>query len=267
MKKYLSLFRIRFIHGLQYRAAAWAGVSTQFAWGSMTILMFWAFYQNSGNRFPMTFHQLSTYIWLQQAFLSLFMSWYFDNDIFESIIRGHVAYELCRPVDIYTMWFLKNMSVRLSRAVLRCMPILIAAVFLPKPFSVSPPADLTGALMFFVSISLGFLLMVAFSMLIYITAFTTISPLGIRILAVSTLEFFTGAIIPLPFFPEGLQKIMAILPFAYMQSTPFLIYIGSIMGPDILIGVLLQMIWLLMLILTGRTLMKKALKKVVIQGG
>jgi L-rhamnose isomerase len=87
------------------------------------------------------------------------------------------------------------------------------------------------------------------------------------LLHVSTLEFFTGAIIPLPFFPEGLQKIMAILPFAYMQSTPFLIYNGFIKGPDILIGVLLQMIWLLMLILTGRTLMKKALKKVVIQGG
>ena len=32
MKKYLSFFRIRFIAGLQYRAAAWAGIATQFAW-------------------------------------------------------------------------------------------------------------------------------------------------------------------------------------------------------------------------------------------
>ena len=46
MKKYLSFFRIRFIAGLQYRAAAWAGIATQFAWGGMTILMFWAFYQS-----------------------------------------------------------------------------------------------------------------------------------------------------------------------------------------------------------------------------
>ena len=52
---------------------------------------------------------------------------------------------------------------------------------------------------------------------------------------------------------------MAILPFAHAKHT-FLIYNGFIKGPDILIGVLLQMIWLLMLILTGRTLMK-ALKK------
>ena len=33
-------FKIRFINGLQYRAAAYAGVATQFAWGAMTILMF-----------------------------------------------------------------------------------------------------------------------------------------------------------------------------------------------------------------------------------
>jgi ABC-2 type transport system ATP-binding protein len=35
MKKYLALFRIRFVYGLQYRAAALAGVVTQFAWGAL----------------------------------------------------------------------------------------------------------------------------------------------------------------------------------------------------------------------------------------
>ena len=37
MKKYLSLLRMRFIAGLQYRAAALAGIATQFAWGFMLI--------------------------------------------------------------------------------------------------------------------------------------------------------------------------------------------------------------------------------------
>ena len=112
MKKYLSFFRIRFIAGLQYRAAAWAGIATQFAWGGMTILMFWAFYQSGENNFPMTFPQLSSYIWMQQAFLAMFMAWFFDNDIFESITSGSIAYELCRPCDVYAMWFVKNMAIR-----------------------------------------------------------------------------------------------------------------------------------------------------------
>ena len=101
MRKYLSFFKIRLKNGLQYRAAAFAGIATQFAWGGMTLLMFWAFYQNGQNSFPMTFPKLSSYIWLQQAFLALFMAWYFDNDIFNAITSGNIAYELCRPVDIY----------------------------------------------------------------------------------------------------------------------------------------------------------------------
>lgn len=68
MKKYLSFFRIRFLHGLQYRTAAVSGMVTQFVWGAMEILLFRAFYQADSSSFPMTFQALSTYVWLQQAF-------------------------------------------------------------------------------------------------------------------------------------------------------------------------------------------------------
>lgn len=267
MKKYLSFFKIRLINGLQYRAAAWAGVVTQFAWGGMTLLMFWAFYQNGQNSFPMTFAELSSYIWLQQAFLALFMSWYFDNDIFNAVTSGNIAYELCRPVDIYTMWFTKNMAVRMSRALLRCMPILIIAIFLPEPFSISAPVSALSALLFIVSMLLGFLVLIAFSMLIYIATFYTISPIGIRIVATSVIEFFAGAIIPLPFFPQSLKTLLYILPFASMQNTPFLIYNGYVHGTEILRGILLQIAWLVMLVILGKILMRKAVKKVVVQGG
>lgn len=63
MRKYWSFFRIRFIAGLQYRAAALAGICTQFFWGTMTLLLYRAFYQNGGSAFPMTFPELSCYIW------------------------------------------------------------------------------------------------------------------------------------------------------------------------------------------------------------
>ena len=91
MKKYLSFFRIRFLAGLQYRAAAWAGISTQFAWGGMTILMFAAFYASGENVFPMAFPAVSTYVWLQQALLAMFLAWFYDNDFFERITSGSIA--------------------------------------------------------------------------------------------------------------------------------------------------------------------------------
>jgi len=267
MKKYLSFFKIRLINGLQYRAAAWAGIATQYAWGGMTLLMFWAFYQNGENNFPMTFPELSSYIWLQQAFLALYMAWYFDNNILNSITNGNIAYELCRPIDLYGMWFMKNMANRLAQAALRCMPILIVAIFLPKPFNISLPSTSVAGVMFLVSMILGFLVLVAFSMLIYISTFYTISSLGIRILATSMVEFFAGAIIPLPFFPKNLQTLMGLLPFASMQNTPFQIYNGYIAGIKMLEGISLQIVWLAILLVLGKLFMKQALKKVIVQGG
>lgn len=267
MKKYLSFFRIRCIAGLQYRTAAWAGMATQFAWGGMTILMFWAFYQNGENRFPMTFPELSSYIWMQQAFLAMFMAWFFDPEILESIQSGNIAYELCRPCDLYTMWFVKNMAIRLARTLLRCLPILLVAAFLPAPFHITLPPDWTAGLLFLISVTLGFLVLISCSMLVYISTFYTISPMGIRIIATSVTEFFSGALIPIPFFPDALQRLMYALPFASTQSTPFLIYAGHIRGTAALQSIALQLVWLTALALAGRILMKRALKKVIVQGG
>jgi len=267
MKKYLSFFRIRFAAGLQYRTAAWAGISTQFFWGFMSILMFRAFYRSGQNVFPMGFEQLTSYIWLQQAFLAMFMAWFYDNEIFDHITSGSIAYELCRPCDLYGMWYVKNMAIRLSRVVLRCFPILFVATLLPAPYGITLPHSMEGAVMFLFSMTLGFLVMIAFNMLVYISAFFTVSPMGIRILITSVLEFLCGAIIPIPFFPEWLQPVLYALPFGSMQNTPFLIYVGHLAIDEGWRAIGLQCFWLIALLLIGKTFMRCALKKVVVQGG
>lgn len=267
MKKYLSFFRIRFIAGLQYRAAAWAGVFTQAIWGVMMILMYRAFYKSGSNQFPMEFQDLATYIWLQEALLVLFMAWSFDNEIFESITSGSVAYELCRPCDIYSMWFVKNVAMRLARVSLRCVPILLLAAFLPAPYGLTLPDSPAAAVLFLLSLIAGFALAIAFVMLIYISAFYTISSTGIRILSASVVEFFSGALIPIPFYPDGLQRIINVLPFSSMQNTPFLIYTGYLSILEALERMGIQLVWLAILVLTGVALTQRALGRVVIQGG
>lgn len=267
MRKYLSFFRIRFIAGLQYRAAAWAGVATQFAWGFLSIFMFRAFYETDPSAFPMEFSQLSGYIWLQQAFLGMFMAWFFDNEILESVESGAVAYELCRPTSVYWMWFAKNAAVRLSRTVLRCVPILAVAAFLPSPYGIPLPAGVIPFLLFLVSMILGMCVLIAFSMLIYVSTFYTVSSIGMRTLAVSATEFFSGALIPIPFFPDGMRTVLNLLPFASVQSTPFLIYVGHIPMADALAAIALQIFWIVALTLAGVLWMRRSLRRVVVQGG
>ncbi len=267
MKKYFSFFKIRFINGLQYRAAAYAGIATQFAWGFMEILVYNAFSRSNPAAFPMEMNQLTSYIWMRQALLGLFMSWYFDSALFDMISSGSVAYELCRPADIYAMWFTKNMAARASRAALRCLPILAVAGFLPEGYRMHPPAGTGAFFVFLISVTSGVFITVGMSMLVYTTAFYTISPLGMRIVATNIIEFMSGALIPLPFFPEPMFRVLQLLPFASMESTPFLIYSGLLSGGEAVRALLIQFIWLAVIIGGGKLYMDRSLRRVVVQGG
>lgn len=267
MKKYFSFFRIQFVNGLQYRTAAYAGVVTQFAWGMMEVLMFRAFYISNPASFPMEFSALSSYIWLQQALLAMFNMWSMDKDIFSSISQGTIAYELSRPLDIYTMWMSKTLSARFSQALLRAVPILLISPLLPKPYGLSLPAGGLNFLLFLVTFVFGAVLVAAFCMLIYISAFYTISPMGVRAVMTSVTEFMTGALIPLPMFPDKVRRLLELTPFACMQNVPLRIYSGNISGREMLQAVALQLFWLCVLIGVGKLWMKRALRKVVVQGG
>ena len=113
LRAYASFFRVRFQNGMQYRAAALAGMVTQFAWGFMEVMLYSSFHRSATDLFPMEFQALSSYIWLRQAFLTLFLLWQSERDLFDLISNGDVGYELCRPLDLYGMWFTKNAAGRL----------------------------------------------------------------------------------------------------------------------------------------------------------
>ncbi len=267
MKKYLSFFRLRFIMGLQYRAAAWAGIATQFVWGGMTIVMFRTFYEAEPEQFPMTLEATVSYIWLQQSFLALFAAWMLESEIFQSIKDGNIAYEMCRPMKIYPMLFVRSMAMRISRAVLRCVPVLLFASLSPKPYGSIAPNNLGSLALFLVAMILGVFVTIAFGNLIYAITFYTISPEGLRLLVTSAMDFFNGAIIPLPFFPDKMRIVMELLPFAAMQNVPFRIYSGDLQGKWALRAISLQGLWLILLVVLGQTVMARAEKKLTVQGG
>lgn len=267
MKKYWSFFRIRFIHSLQYRTAALSGMVTQFVWGTMEILLFQAFYQAGAESFPMEFSALSNYIWLQQAFLSLFMTWFWEAELFDSITTGNVAYELCRPVRLYDMWFVRGLAVRLSKALLRSSPILLAAWLLPAPYGLTLPPDLKTWILTICSMVLGLLFVVSFGMIVYMSAFYTLSSQGIKLVVTSMVDFFSGTVIPIPFLPDGIKTLVSLLPFASAQNVPFRIFGGDLSGQDMYVSLGLQVFWLVIFYFSGRFMEKQALKRVVIQGG
>jgi ABC-2 type transport system permease protein len=252
---------------MQYRTAAWAGVATQFAWGFMFLMIYEAFYKSSTAAPSMSYSQLASYIWLQQAFLAIIMLWTQDNELLSSITNGDVAYELCRPYGVYPFWFAKLLATRVSNAALRCLPILIIAALIPKPYRMVAPASLPAFLLFLGALIFSLVLIITISMYIYILTFLTMPPIGARLLVGVSAEFLGGSIIPIPFMPKALQTIVSFFPFRYTTDLPFRIYSGSIPPAEALTGIGIQILWILLLGCTGYFMMASVLKKTVIQGG
>ena len=90
---------------------------------------------------------------------------------------------------------------------------------------------------------------------------------GITVGRIAVQNIFSGALIPLVFFPGWLQSVAAILPFQGMISTPALTYLGRLDAPTTALMIGLQAAWAIGLILLGRLAWRGAVKAVTINGG
>lgn len=267
MKMYMSVFRIRFINSLQYRAVVLGAIITRFAWGLIEIMAYQTLYRTSNTAFPMEFSQTVSYIWLQQTLIILFAVVFSDEEIYSSIGSGNIAYELVRPVNLYGRWFCQSAANRVAFTVLNCVPALLLAFIMPKPYRMSLPISIGQFFLFLISTVLALCVVVTFAMLMYISLFYIMSQRGLKIIVTALTTFLSGGIIPLPFFPAPVRDLVQLLPFAAMQNMPLLIYSGNLIGVDALNGIVFQLFWLASLLLIGQLTMKQALKKVIVQGG
>jgi len=267
MKSYISYFKLKFKTGLQYRAAALAGMSTQIFFGIVYVAVYVAFYESGGKNLPMELNELVSYVWLGQSFFALIYLWYKDKEIIKLIKTGNIAYELCRPQDLYFMWASKIMGERLSNVTLRFIPVIIFALILPSPFNLDLSITLSRLIIFIITMILSTILMTVLVLLYHVICLFTLDEKGIVNIFMIISDVLSGLVIPIPFFPDYLKNISNILPFRYITDFPFRLYVGNIGYNDAVIGIIIQLIWIIILVTLGRFITKKALKKAVIQGG
>ena len=267
MKAYLTYFKLKFITGLQYRPAALGGISTQFFFGFVYVMIYDAFYLSGGSTPPMKFTELICYLWLNQIFYALVNQFYRDQELFQIIREGTIAYELTRPKNLYFMWYFKTLGERLASVTLRSIPLIVVTFLLSAPYNMTLPLSIEYAILFIISITLGTLLMASLSVLYPIIMLKTLNEKGVVNIFVVIADILSGVVIPIPFFPIFLQVISKYLPFQYISDLPFRIYTGNINISNGIIGIIIQIIWIITIIIIGNYLMKKNLKRIEVQGG
>ena len=271
-RPYAAAFAARFKTMLQYRAAAWAGFTTQCWWGALKVMVFAAFYRHAAHAHtPMTLEQAITYTWLAQALFSL-QPWAGDPDIASAVRTGGVSFDRLRPVDTYAWWFVRALAWLSARALPRvALMFVAAAVVLPLvglgEWAWRPPADAAQAALFVVSLLLMIVLAASFVMLLNLCIAATLTDRGINTFAPAFVILFSGNLIPLGLFPDRIQPLLIAQPFAGMLDIPSRIYIGTLSGAAAYAGLALQAFWIVVFVALGRKGLGGVMARLEVQGG
>lgn len=266
-KTYLSLFKIKLVSSLQYRAAAISGSITQIVFGFIFIMVYLAFYESNDNAYPMQINELINYLWLNQALYSLVYIWIKDYDMLSMIKNGNVAYELCRPINFYFKWFFTMYSSRIANVALRFLPVVIVAFLLPSPYNMTLPPNFMTFIIFIILLFIASILVTCICLIYHLVVFFTMDEKGILSFLMVFGEVFSGGTVPLTFFPKFLQTVAIFLPFRYIIDLPFRVYSGNIPLDESLKVILGGVLWIIVLFILGYKLSNKALKNASIQGG
>ena len=271
VQPYLAVFRMRFLLMLQYRVAAVAGFATQVWWGFIKVMVFVAFFHSSTSHQPLNLAQAITYTWLGQAFLAL-LPWNGDPDVAEMVRTGNVSYDRLRPLDTYFYWYVRAVALLAARTLPRAMLMFaFAIVVLPLlglgAWRLRLPHDIEAAI-FFIAAMLGVVLLAsAFVMLLNIMIVHTVSDRGANAVAPPLVNIFSGAIVPLPFFPGWAQPLLFLQPCAGLIDIPYRIYFGNLTGIAAAAGLLQQIVWTSLLMLAGHRLLNRVMNRLQVQGG
>jgi len=270
-RPYVAAFRARFQLMLQYRTAALAGFATQCWWGGIRIMVFAAFYGANEAAAPMSLRDAVTYVWLGQALLAL-LPWLADPEVSQAVRTGGVGYDRLRPLDAYGYWYARTLGWMLARALPRAALMLLGAgIVLPlvglDAWAWQPPAGVTATLLFIVSLALMIALATAVLMLANVVVAASLNERGVNAVLAPLVIVFSGQLVPLNFFPQSVQPLLHLQPFAGLVDIPFRIYFANLAGSVALQSLALQAGWTLALIALGRIAMERVMRRLEMQGG
>ncbi len=266
MSTYFALMKARFLTLLQYREAALAGIMTQIAFGLIRVMIIRAFYASAATPPETSLAQVVTMIWLGQAVLGI-IPWNGDGEIMSMMRSGNVAYELARPIHLYTYWYVRALALRTAPTLLRAVPQFLIALFLFPPEWRMVPGSWLSVLAWTPTLLGAILLSAALTTLMSIASMWTLAADGILRITTPIVTLLSGMIVPLLYYPDWAKRALELLPFAGVYELPARVFSG-VLEPSAAFGVFaLQLFWTAALVLLGRLITARGLGRIVVQGG
>lgn len=232
-----------------------------------------AVYQNSPDEIinGFTFHEMISYTIVINIFTFTTYSGSTDYEISQEIRNGQIAMSLIKPISYRLRFVFSNLGSLIASDVMIGIPLLTIVTYILSStgFIILPGiwVFLLNILFYLISQILASMLFDAINYIFGLISFYTLASFGLNQIKTAIINFLSGAMIPIAFFPSWAVLILGYLPFVGMAQNPTLIFLNKMDITQILWAIGLQIIWLVVLETLAHLFFKKAIRNVTIQGG
>jgi ABC-2 type transport system permease protein len=259
---YLAVLRATTRRMTTYRGATLAGLVTNSVFGLILSYVMLAVYETRSDVSGFDATDAVTFVWVSQG-LIMVMGMFGDDEMADRVRTGDIALDLSRPYDFQAWWAAVHYGKALFYIWARGLPpFLVGAVAL----GVRLP-DPTVLVAFLVAVALGVGVAFAWGFLLQLVAFWTLEVRGPVMLGWMSAIFLSGMTVPLFLFPEALLPFLRAQPFASLIQLPIEVFLGKHVGWGLLGVYTVQIFWLVALVAAGRSVLARATRRVVVQGG
>jgi viologen exporter family transport system permease protein len=247
-----------------YRQATVAGAFTNTVFGFVRCYLLLSVADVTGQVAGYAPGQLVTFVWVGQGLLAVVNYWG-QQDLPGRVRTGEVVSDLLRPVDLMAQFVATDVG-RAGHAMLTRFVVPVVVGLLAFDFYV--PADPWTYPLFAVSVLLAVLVCSTCRYVVALTAFWLLDVRGVQMVWVVASGAASGLYFPLPILPEWLQTVLWVAtPFPALLQAPLDVAVergGLGHGALLVAG---QAAWVLVMVGIVRVVQRRALRRLVVQGG
>ncbi len=268
MRAYLPFTKCRLQQKIMYRFNFFMTLVGQVIKCLIALFLWKAVFDNSSssviNGFSVT--EMMVYIFMSSITLNMTAN-STDANISYEVRDGKIGLDMIKPISMHCKLFFDALADFVSGTLFTAFPMwigmIVAIYIINKDLSI----NILNFVLFIMSAFMGFVVLYLFNFCFGILSFFVTNIWGIRNLKYSIINFLSGSVIPLAFFPDLARRILELFPFASINYTPVMIYLGKVEGIGLVKIFGIQIVWIIILYFMSHLLWNKATNHLTMLGG
>lgn len=257
MSAYIKIFYVGLQETLQYRLRLLIDLIIGFLPIVIHILLWSAIYSSSGLKeiSGYSFSEMVAYLITMTIVSNYIRTGRVERKIANDIKSGAISKFLLKPINNMGYYIFSSMAENLFYLLFIFCPVFLAMnyIFLGNQ-------TIINIVLCLIALVMAYLLHFIFNYLLGILAYWFTNVSSFFYMKAMILQFISGGVMPLSFFPKGMVSVMNYLPFKYMIYFPINAFLNAGIE-EIIEGLLMQLMWLIIFFIVSKIIWFFGLKK------